>query len=105
MTEGKFVSQAMKWLRSQGAYVIKTRPGFGIPAGCCDVFVFYGPNHADIEFKASPKAPYRAGQEATLAYLRRSGTGNPFVYTAYPENWEEIKAELLQNFFQSAYGR
>lgn len=99
MSEGKFQSQAITWLRAQGAYVIKTRPGFGIPSGCPDVFVFYGRNHADIEFKASEKAPYRAGQEATLSYLKRSGGGNPFVYTAYPENWAEIQADLLTNFF------
>lgn len=99
MSEAKFQAAALKWLRDHGAYVIKCRPGYGIPSGCPDAFVFYGPKHADIEFKASAKAPYRAGQEATLSYLKRSGGGNQFVYTAYPENWAEIQAELLDKFF------
>lgn len=99
MTEAQFQKKAIKWLKEQGAYVIKTRPGFGIPSGCPDVFVFYGPRHADIEFKAGEKSPYRAGQEATLGYLKRNGGGNPFVYTAWPENWPLIQADLLHNFF------
>lgn len=99
MNEGTFSAKGIKWLREQGAYVIKTRPGYGIPSGCPDTFVFYGRKHADIEWKASAKAPYRAGQEATLAFLKRSGDGNPFVYTAYPENWADIQQDLLTNFF------
>lgn len=94
--ERTFQAKGIKWLRDQGAYVIKTRPGMGTPAGCPDVIALYRWKHADIEFKASAKAPYGPGQEATLNFLRR---GNRFVYTAYPENWEEIKADLLQNFF------
>jgi Holliday junction resolvase len=99
MNERKLQTEIIGFLKAHGAYVIKTRPGMGTPAGCPDLFAFYGPLFAAIECKASAKAPYRAGQEATLAYLRRSGRGGRFVYTTYPENWQEIKADLLANFF------
>lgn len=100
MNERTFQSKAIQWGRAQGAYIIKTRPGMGTPTGCPDSIWLYGSKHADIEFKASAKAPYRPGQEAALDYLERSGDTNRFVYTAYPENWQEIQADLLANFFQ-----
>jgi Holliday junction resolvase len=94
--EAKLERQAVKWLKEQGAYVIKNRAGPGVPVGAPDRIFVYGPKWSVIEFKASATAPYRPGQRETLDFLRR---GNRFVYTAYPENWEEVKRDLLDNFF------
>ena len=94
--ERKLQTTIIKWLKSKGAYVIKTRPGMGTPAGCPDIIALYRWKHADIEVKSSATAPYQPGQEPTLNFLRR---GNKFVYTAHPDNWPEIQAELEHDFF------
>jgi Holliday junction resolvase len=94
--EGKLQSEIIKWLKSQGAYVIKPRPGPGVPVGCPDILFLFEGAWGAIECKASPTAPYRVGQEPTLARLNN---WSPFVYTAYPENWPEIKTELTTLFF------
>lgn len=94
--EKKLQSEITKWLRGAGAYVIKTKPGMGTPVGCPDVIALYKEKWCVIEVKASAKAPYRTGQQATLRHLSE---WSPLVYTAYPENWPGIKAELLRVFF------
>lgn len=93
--ERKLERQAVKWLKEQGAYVVKLS-GPGVPAGAPDRLFVYGAKWAAIEFKSSPTASYRPGQRETLDFLRR---GNRFVYAAYPENWEEVKQDLIDNFF------
>lgn len=94
--EKKLQTKIIKFFREHGAYVIKTSPGMGTPVGCPDVVALYRWKHAEVEVKASSKAPYRAGQKETLDRLR---AGNEFVYTAHPDNWPEIEAELLEKFF------
>lgn len=94
--ESNLQTTIIKWLKSRGAYVIKTKPSPGIPVGCPDIlFVFEGAWGA-IEVKAARNAPFRPGQAATL--LRLSGW-SPFVYKCYPENWPEVRAELSRLFF------
>lgn len=103
MNERTFQGKAIRWLRDQGAYVVKNRAGPGVPNGTPDVFAFYGPHYTAIEFKTSATATYRPGQEAALNFLRRGTAdgrlGGRFVYTAFPENWPDIQADLLKNFF------
>lgn len=94
--EGKLQSDIIKWLKSKGAYVIKNRAAPGVPVGCPDILFLYEGAWGAIECKRAFNAPYRIGQEATLARL---GNWSPFVYTAYPENWGEIKGGLIRNFF------
>lgn len=89
-------TKIIKWLRSQGAYVIKTRPGMGTPNGTPDVVALYGAKHAELEVKSGPKATFQPGQQATLSFLRRD---NQFVYRVDPVSWPEIKAELERDFF------
>jgi Holliday junction resolvase len=94
--EKKLEREAVKWLKDQGAYVIKNRAGPGVPTACPDRTILYRDKWAIIEFKASESAPYRPGQKETLEFL---GRHNRFVYTAYPENWPSVKSHLLSNFF------
>lgn len=94
--EKKLQREIIKWLRGTGAYVIKTRPGMGTPTGCPDIIALYKGKWLVIEVKRDAKAPYGPGQAATLQHLRN---WSEFVYTAYPENWPGIKAELLKHFF------
>lgn len=94
--EAKLQSEIVKWLKFNGAYVIKTRPGMGTPVGAPDLFAFYKYKWLAIEVKSSAIAPFRAGQKATLAHLK---SFNPDVYVAYPENWNSLKAKLLTDFF------
>lgn len=94
--ETKLQTKIIKFLKDRGAYVIKTKPQPGTPVGCPDIIFLYEGAWGAIEVKASEKAPYRNGQEATLARL---GSWSPFVWTAHPANWDEIRAELLYRFF------
>lgn len=95
--EKQLQTKIIKFLKERGVYVIKTRPSPGTPTGCPDIIGLYGSRHTEIEVKASAQAPYRPGQELTLQYLQARGA--EFVYTAYPENWEEVKADLVDRFF------
>lgn len=94
--ESKLQTEIVKWLKFNGAYVIKTRPGMGTPVGAPDLFAFYQNRWCAVEVKASAKAPFRAGQKATLKHL---ATYNLNVYVACPENWPQVKYNLLHKFF------
>lgn len=96
MTERDFQSTIIKWLKDQGAYVVKPPARPGVPVGCPDILFFYKDRWGAIECKKSETAPFRPGQQATLKYLR---AGNPFVYAAYPENIDFILNELDARFF------
>lgn len=93
--EAKLQSKIIKWLKSQGCYVIKTRPGPGVPVGSPDIIALYGDKFLAIEVKASLAASFRPGQQEALAFLRRY---NRFVYVVYPGNWEAVKAEVASQF-------
>lgn len=94
--EGKLQSEIISWLKINGVYVVKTKPGPGTPVGCPDIIGLYKDRWLAIEVKAGPKAPFQPGQKLTLQTL---GAKNDFVFTAYPENWPDIKAELVELFF------
>jgi Holliday junction resolvase len=94
--ESKLQSEIIAWLKINGVYVIKTRPGAGTPVGCPDIIGLYHQRWIAIEVKASDKAPFQAGQKYTLQLLKE---GNSFVYVVCPENWELVKEELTAGFF------
>jgi hypothetical protein len=94
--ESKLQSKIIRWLKDQGAYVIKPKAGPGVPTGCPDVLFFFEERWGCIEVKASSYAAFQTGQQATLHHLR---SGNPFVYIATPESWPSIKNEIIANFF------
>lgn len=94
--EAKLQTDIIKFLKTKGCYVIKTRPGPGTPVGCPDVIALYEGAWLVIEVKSSKKAAWRVGQEATL---NRLSNWSPFVYKVFPENWSDTRAELNRQFF------
>lgn len=94
--EAKLQTQIIKWLKSKGAYVIKTKPGPGTPVGCPDIIFLFEGAWGALEVKASKSAKWQTGQEATL---NRLGGWSPFVWKVYPENWLDIQKILLRQFF------
>lgn len=94
--EAKLQAKIIKFLKEKGAYVIKTKPGPGTPVGCPDIIFLYEGAWGAIECKSSASAPYQPGQKPTLERLKG---WSPFVYTAYPGNWDGVKTELLRLFF------
>lgn len=96
MTEKQLQSDAIKWLKSKGCYVIKHSAVAGVPVGCPDVSAYYDGAVIWLEFKSSEKAKFQPLQKETLEKLREWFA---FVYVVTPANWGEIKALLLENFF------
>lgn len=96
MSEKKLQAKIIKWLKENGAYVIKTKPGPGTPVGCPDIIALYHFRYTVIEVKADPSAPYQPGQQATLKFLRQH---NPHVYRVDPTTWPEVQELLLASFF------
>lgn len=96
MSERSLQSKIIRWLKDEGAYVIKASAMPGVPVGCPDILFVYHGRWGAIEVKADAKAPFRTGQKATLSLLR---SWNRFVYVVYPENWEVTRMELKATFF------
>jgi len=94
--ESKLQAEIIRFLKANGAYVIKTKAAPGTPVGCPDIIFLWETQWGAIEVKASPTAPFRVGQEATLKRLKKF---NPYVYRAYPDNWPTIRAKLSAEFF------
>lgn len=94
--ESKLQTQIIRWLKDQGAYVIKPKPGPGVPVGCPDILFLFKNRWGAIECKADERAKMQPGQAATLDFLRGYNT---FVYKVFPENWPEIKSLLSSCFF------
>jgi Holliday junction resolvase len=93
--EAKLQSKIIGWLKAQGFYVLKTRPGPGMPVGCPDIIALYNDKWLAIEVKAAVNAKFRVGQLQTLQYLKRD---NRFVYVANPQNWPGIRDEIVAQF-------
>ena len=90
--EEKIQKRLVRFLKSKGCYVIKTKPGPGTPVGCPDVFAFYEGWYGVFECKASEKAPFQTLQKQTLAKFQEWTT----TWVVYPENYDEVEAELKQ---------
>ena len=97
--EKKIEREAVKWLKINGVWITKLPASPGVPTGAPDRLFVYGKKWGVIEFKASENAPFRPGQRETLQHLK---TMCDFVYVVYPENWEEVKKDLVARFFGDA---
>jgi Holliday junction resolvase len=90
MTESKLQSEIIKFLRKKGCYVIKTKPGAGVPMGCPDIIFMLEGFWGGIEVKATAKSIFQPLQKETIhkmntwSYARVTHTGN----------WEEVRSEL-----------
>jgi Holliday junction resolvase len=90
MSESKLQTEIIKYLKSKGCYVIKTRPGPGTPTGCPDIIFLLEGFWAAIETKANSIAPYQPLQKATLEKFNNWS----WARRVDPYNWPDIKKEL-----------
>ena len=90
MSESSLQSEIIKYLKDKGCYVIKTRPGVGIPDGCPDIIFLYEGFWGGAEIKANAKVSFQPLQKETVNMLNRWS----WCKVIYPENWENIRIEL-----------
>lgn len=92
MAESRFQTTVTKWLKQKGCYVLTTTVMAGIPDGCPDVIALIpGGGWAALEIKANAKSKFQPLQKPTIKKLDEMY----YSRAVYPENWEEIKKELL----------
>lgn len=92
MTEAQFQAKVVTWLKHRGFYVIKTKPGPGVPVGCPDVVgLMAGGGWVALEVKASEKATDQPLQKVTVKKL------NSMYYSRriYPDIWAEVRKEIV----------
>lgn len=90
MNEAKLQSIIVKYLKDKGCYVIKTKPGPGIPVGCPDVIFLLEGFWGALEIKNKAKAHYQPLQKEALELL----SSWSWAKVVHPENWLEIRQEL-----------
>lgn len=90
MTEAKLQSDVIRYLRDKGCYVIKAKPGAGVPMGCPDIIFMLEGFWGGIEVKANPRSAFKVLQEETLEKLNIWS----WAKVVHPENWVEVKQEL-----------
>lgn len=88
--ESKTQSKLIKKLKSMGFYVIKTKPGPGVPIGCPDVIAFKEGFWCAFEVKSSKTAKFQPRQKETIEKLNNWS----YAKVVYPANYDEIVAEL-----------
>lgn len=88
--ESVLQSKVIKYLKSKGCYVIKTKPGVGTPVGCPDIIFLLEGFWGALEVKGSAKAPYKPLQKETLEQLGQWS----FARRIDPANWPIIRKEL-----------
>lgn len=88
--EAKLQTQITKWLRSKGAWVMKTHPGLGTPTGTADIFFCKEGFYGWLEVKGSRTAKRQPGQQHFIEKMDEWS----YARFVWPENWSDIKAEL-----------
>ena len=88
--EAKIQKRLVKFLKSKGCYVIKTKPGPGTPVGCPDVLALYEGWWGAFEVKAYANSPYQTLQKETLAKLKQWST----TMVVHSENIDDVETEL-----------
>lgn len=90
--EAKLQSDILKWLRANGFWAMKVKPGFGVPNGTADVFFCKEGFYGWLEVKAAKSAKKQLGQERFIEKMAAWSFGR-FVW---PENWPEVREEIKQ---------
>lgn len=88
--ESELQSKVVKYLRSKGCYVIKTRPGVGTPHGCPDIIALLEGMWLAIEVKASAKSVFQPLQLDTIKKLDNWS----YAKVVHSGNWNEIQKQL-----------
>lgn len=90
--EAKLQTEISNWLRSRGCFVMVLQPQAGIPSGTADVFFCKEGFYGWLELKASEKSPFQPLQKKFIEKMDKWS----WAKVCYPNNWHEIKDELLQ---------
>lgn len=98
--ESRLQSQISKWLRDNGAYVVKLQAGPSVPSGAPDILCMYGTRWVAIEVKASESARFQPLQKHTLERLTDWNKGMVFVAT--PATWPAVKDLISDRLFRQA---
>lgn len=69
MVEKRLQTKLIKFLKSKGCYVIKTRPGTGTPVGCPDVIALIEGAWLAFEVKSTEKSRFQPLQKTTIDKL------------------------------------
>lgn len=88
--EARVQEKLVQYLKRKGCYVIKTKPGPGVPVGCPDVVALYEGFWAAFEVKARANAPFQPLQRETLALLDEWS----YARVVFPENFDRVISEL-----------
>ena len=89
--ESIFQGKVIRWLKDQGAYVIKNTANPGVPMGCPDLVFFKEGFYGFLEVKPSKSARFQVLQKETIHKLDQWS----YAKVVYPENWIEIQNELV----------
>ena len=90
MRESAFQSKIVRWLKSQGCFVMAITVNPGVPTGTPDVVFFKEGFYGFIEVKPDRKARFQPLQKETVAKLDAWS----WAKIVYPDNWEEFQKEL-----------
>lgn len=88
--EAKVQKRLITFLKGKGCYVIKTKPGPGVPKGCPDVWAFYEGWWGAFECKAYPNSPYQSLQKETLEKLDKWST----AWVVHSDNIDDVLMQL-----------
>lgn len=91
-SEAAFQAKIAKFLRGEGFLVIKNQASASMPKGFPDLSWWYKRRHGFLEVKASADSEFQPLQPEWIAKLSE----HCLARVVYPENWEEIKALLMQ---------
>lgn len=80
----------IRYLKSKGCWVIKLKPGLGIPVGSPDILALYEGWWGAFEVKATEKSKFQPLQKETLKKLDQWS----YATAVYAENYEKVIAEL-----------
>ena len=89
--EGKFKKKVCSELRKLGCTVLQYQQGVGTVKGFPDTIVIAEGITFFIEFKASKRAKFQPLQKE---WIKKLTDRQYFAYVMYPENEEEIMAEI-----------
>lgn len=88
--ESRLQTKIVKWLKDQGCWVMKTRPGPGTPVGTADIFFCKEGFYGWLEVKASRNAKVQPLQRSFVDKMAKWS----YARFVYPENWGEVRTEL-----------
>lgn len=89
MSEAKFQSEVIRWLRSKGFWAMKCQVP-PAPTGTADIFFCYEGVYGWLECKTSKTARFQPLQKEFIAKMNEWS----YARVTYPANWGEIKSEL-----------